>query len=90
MRNTEDKIKYHDTVERYIIEKIWLDPFENSSSNAVGYDVIGFVETPDEAEEVCAEGRDYDVNDCWAIRGKMPEYRYKVVKLIYVSNAIDR
>lgn len=64
----------------YIIQKIWVDPFENKEYNAIGYTIIGYVTTKEEAEEWGERGRDYDVNDCWAIKGTVPEYKYITIQ----------
>jgi hypothetical protein len=55
---------------------------ENQSGNAVGYETVGYVETQEEAEAILDTGRIYDVNDCWAIKGDFPEYKYEIIKLI--------
>lgn len=78
----ESKITYFDTAKRYIIFQIWVSPLENKVRDAVGYNIVGYTETGDEAEEFCNQGRDYDVNDCWAIQGSKPEFIYQEVKLI--------
>lgn len=66
----------------YIIKQIWVSPLENKTREALGYSEIGYVESIDQAEQFCAEGRDYDVNDCWAIQGKLPEYIYVETPLL--------
>jgi hypothetical protein len=78
----ESKIIYHETVERYIIKQLWISPLENKVKDAVGYNIVGFTENPEDAEDICNAGNTYDVNDCWAIQGKMPEFIYESVKLI--------
>lgn len=67
-------------MEVYIIKQIWVDWLENRSENAVGYDIIGYVTSKQAAEEFCDKGRDYDVNDCWAVKGTMPQYTYTLLK----------
>lgn len=64
----------------YLIKEIWIDPFENKSCNAYGYETIGYVNTFEEAEEWLYKGRDFDVNDCWAIKQRIPQYIYQLVK----------
>lgn len=63
----------------YLIEKIWCDYLENSVHRAVGYDVIGYVLSEEEAKTFCEKGRMLTSKDCWAIMGLEPEYRYKEV-----------
>jgi len=78
----ESKITYFDTAKRYIILQIWISPLENKVRDAVGYNIVGYTETMDEAEDFCNQGKDYDVNDCWAIQGSKPEFIFQEVKLI--------
>ena len=35
----------------YIIKKLWVDPMENR--DAYGYDLVGFVDTKEEADKIC-------------------------------------
>ena len=37
----------------YVIEKLWWDPMENHNSH--GYEAYGYVETEEEAIEICKE-----------------------------------
>ena len=64
----------------YLIEKIWVDPLENLSQNALGYKVIGFVTEEQTAKDFCSKGRMFTPKDCWAIGTRethnMPEYKY--------------
>jgi hypothetical protein len=67
----------------YIIEKIWIDPMENHSEGAVGYNPIGFVLEEQAAIEFCKTGRDYTSKDCWAIGisqdKALPEFKYEAL-----------
>lgn len=75
-------INYVTSNKKYLIKRIWVDPMENRTDQAVGYNIVGFVETKEAAEEIYNQGRDFTVNDCWAIRGDMPEFMYEPVLLI--------
>ncbi len=64
----------------FLIEKIWFDSMENEVSSAVGYSSFGFVNTEDEAKQICENGRIYTRKDCWAVMGEQKEYKYSEVK----------
>lgn len=64
----------------FVIEKIWINPLENYVGNAVGYSLHSYVNTNEEADEICKSGRDYSGKDCWAIMNTMKEYRYFELK----------
>lgn len=61
----------------YIIKKIWIAPMEDLSTDAVGYEVIGYVKTEEEAQDLISGCRVFNVNDCWAIKGQMLEYMWE-------------
>lgn len=69
-------------MEIYLIEKIWIDPTAKEFSLAQGYATHTFRFTEWEAQSVCAKGKTYTSDDCWAVFGKMPEYRYKKIRCI--------
>ena len=46
----------------------------------ISYDIIGYVVGEEGKECYESLGRDYDVNDCWAIKGTLPEYRLTELK----------
>ncbi len=64
----------------FLIEKIWIDSWENEIGRAVGYLPHCFANTKEEAEEFCSKGRIYTRKDCWAIYGAQPEYKYSELK----------
>ncbi len=70
----------------YLIERIWTDFLENHYINAVGYNVIGYVETLEEAESIVKNGRTYTRSDCWAISNEIPQYRYKTIPKLEANN----
>lgn len=70
----------------YLIEKIWIDSLENSYERAVGYNVIGYVETLEEAESIVKNGSTYTKSNCWAISKEMPQYRYKTIPKLEAEN----
>jgi len=63
--------------EVFLIEQIRLDPSENESARAVRYEPEGWVSTEQEAQGIVNKGGTFRKSDCWAIIGKMPEFRYK-------------
>jgi hypothetical protein len=66
----------------FLIERMWLDPLENESCRAMGYECFRYVETLEEAEKFCKESSKLTNKDCWAIgRNKeLPRFRYKEIK----------
>lgn len=64
----------------YLVEQIWIDWTESKVEKALGYDIIGYVVGEEGKECYESLGRDYDVNDCWAIKGILPEYRVTELK----------
>lgn len=75
-------IRYIQDQRKYLIKRIWINPMEDRSDLAVGYSVVGFVEDLESATEIYNQGRDFTVNDCWAIKGDMPEFMYEPLVLI--------
>ena len=66
--------------EIFLIEKGWIDPIENRI--ALGYNIIGFLPTEEEAKKYCANKGYWTRADCWAIHdaifpnGRMPKFKY--------------
>jgi len=66
--------------EIFLIQRIWIDSLENQSSNAVGYEPIGWLPTEKEAQDFVSKGRMFTRADCWAIgyvEKEMPQFTYK-------------
>ena len=65
----------------YLIEHLWVDPLENTISHAIGYDLIGFVSDPKEAEQIMKNAGDYKGTG-WPINKgkKIPRIRIEPVK----------
>lgn len=63
----------------YLISQIRIKPTETREDCAVGYELIGFVETEEEARQRCASGQVYTNKDCWAIDAdsQLPQFIYK-------------
>ena len=67
----------------YLIEKIWISDIAHTESDAYGYEIIGAVETTEECQYyVNSAMKLYDVNDCWAIKSALPEYRIVTVPIL--------
>lgn len=67
----------------YLIEKIWISDIAHTESEAYGYEIIGAVETTEEWQYyVNSAMKLYDVNDCWAIKSVLPEYRIVTVPIL--------
>jgi len=64
----------------YLIKELWMYPYENQPSDAVGYRPLGFVATEEEAIDFCAKGRKYTQSDCWAIYRPVNQYEFKELK----------
>lgn len=64
----------------FIIEKLWIDNFENNTNNAKGYSPFTFALTEKEAVEFCLKGRKFTNKDCWAIYGELNEFQYSVIE----------
>lgn len=65
---------------KYLIEKIDVDPLENSPSLAVWYDIVGYVDSEEQADKICKAGRIFTRDDCWAIYINLPEFKYKPIE----------
>ena len=67
----------------YVITETLLDSWENESSEAVTWKVIGYMTDEQKAKEFCEKGGQYKSGDCWAIRdpfykdGCVDKYSYK-------------
>ena len=67
----------------FLIEKIWISDIAHTESEAYGYEIIGAVETTEECQYyVNSAMKLYDVNDCWAIKSVLPEYRIVTVPIL--------
>ncbi len=67
----------------YLIEKLWISDIAHTESDAYGYEIIGAVETTEEWQYyVNSAMKLYDVNDCWAIKSALPEYRIVTVPIL--------
>lgn len=67
----------------FLIEKIWISDIAHTESEAYGYEIIGAVETTEEWQYyVNSAMKLYDVNDCWAIKSALPEYRIVTVPIL--------
>jgi hypothetical protein len=53
---------------------------ENEVSAAVGYDLVGYVDTIEEAEGICNDCKTFTDQDCWAIMVSAPEFIYQMVE----------
>ena len=60
----------------FIIEGVWKDSMENNISNAFGYYTRGYVETEEEAKDICAKAGVVGKKFCWAAKGDEPKLRY--------------
>lgn len=64
----------------FIIYKAWCDPLENSADQAFGYDLVGFVETVEEADLICLGSKKVTKEEFgWAAKEGLPIYRYRSV-----------
>ena len=63
----------------YIIKRIWFDNLENHISDAVGYNIVGYVNTLEEAENIVKNGKTYKSDASWTIsKGEiMTQYKYE-------------
>lgn len=67
----------------FLIEKIWISDIAHTESEAYGYEIIGAVETIEESQYyINSAMKLYDVNDCWAIKSVLPEYRVKIIPIL--------
>lgn len=63
----------------FIIEKLWIDNFENHPSGAIGYSIFSYVDTEDEAKSIVKKGGTVSKTKCWAMLNDMPLYKYKKI-----------
>ena len=67
----------------YLIEKLWISDIAHKDHEAYGYEIIGAVETTEECQYyVNSAMKLYDVNDCWAIKSVLPEYKIVTVPIL--------
>ena len=67
----------------YLIEKLWISEIAHKDHEVYGYEIIGAVETTEECQYyVNSAMKLYDVNDCWAIKSVLPEYRIVIVPIL--------
>jgi hypothetical protein len=69
-------------MEVYVIKRLWVDCFQTLEHKTYGYETIGYHLTYTEAEMWIdnQEQKDYTVNDCWSIKGTIPEYKIEKVE----------
>ena len=68
----------------YLIEKLWISEIAHKDHEAYGYEIIGYLEKEEEIPYyINSSTRIYDVNDCWAIKDRLPEYR------VYILNKLE-
>lgn len=67
----------------YLIEKLWISEIAHKDHEAYGYEIIGYLEKAEEIPYyINSATRIYDVNDCWAIKSVIPEYRVKIIPIL--------
>ena len=67
----------------YLIEKLWISDIAHKDHEAYGYEIIGYLEKAEEIPYyINSATRIYDVNDCWAIKSALPEYRIVTVPIL--------
>ena len=64
----------------FIIERLNLDYLENKVESAKYKTTEGFVETEQEAVEICKNSRVFTQKDCWAVIGEEKELSYRKIK----------
>lgn len=77
----------------FIIKEQMLDSLENSPSNALYKNIVGYVPTEEEAKRYCLQGKHYTNKDCWAIRGEdiLPQYTFTpLVELLIQEDFIAK
>lgn len=68
----------------WLIKKLWTDSMENHTSNAMGYKVIGYVNSEVEAREIIANGGEV-IGDGWPLcRGEI--YRILISEPVEAMN----
>ena len=68
----------------YLIKKLWIDCFQVKEDKTYGYEIVGYVKTIEEVENYIDQNttKDFDVNDCWSIKGLVPEFIYEQISAI--------
>jgi hypothetical protein len=61
-------------MELFLVKELMIDWDARKEEDALRYEVIGYTTSREEAEAICRLGKIYDVNECWAIKGTMPQY----------------
>ena len=59
----------------YIIEKMFVDDFENQSANALYSKVVGYVETEREAKQLCMASKLLTGKDSWVLKAQGKQMR---------------
>ncbi len=67
--------------EIYLIKRLWVDCFQTKEDKTFGYEIVGYTTSKTEAEEFIDLNteKDYTVDDCWSIKGTMPEFIYEPI-----------
>lgn len=70
----------------YLIEKLWISEIAHKDHEVYGYEIIGYLEKAEEIPYyINSATRIYDVNDCWAIKDRLPEYRVHILNKLEVN-----
>lgn len=62
----------------WVIEKLWTDNLENDVDSARGYEMVGFVETEEQAKSIIDNGGMY-TGICWAVSPNTPNFRSRLI-----------
>jgi len=76
----------------YVIKEIWINSMENGRSNAMGYRVVGYVNTEEEARKIKSDGGMLSAKRFpWPlIWGDEPRFKYeKVEKFTEASKCVS-
>lgn len=65
----------------YLIEKLWIDNFENNADSSYGYKIVGYVLVESTAKSIVSGCKVYPESCLWSFIKDMPEYRYTEVEL---------
>lgn len=66
----------------YIIKQMWTDSFENNLSDAKGYNIIGYVNSKEEAETLVIKGGKADKRSWPPVDSKETKIIYEEIKEI--------
>lgn len=66
--------------EIYMIKEVHLEWEARREKDAIKHVVIGYIKGLEEAQNFIDNGIEYDVNDCWAIKGTLPQYSKTLLK----------